>query len=138
MRELELITGGEQSGTIGRTTPRRLLELAYELEKVYRPYAAGSGEELDAAWDRGEESVPVVTYGLPPDGLDTVERSARLLAETEHFCRSEDELLTLAPTPDLVAYRQWSLDEARHQFAGRPPTPWPAYAAARGLLPSTT
>jgi hypothetical protein len=46
------------------------------------------------------------------------------LAEADEFCRN-GELLTLAASPEFVAFRNWFLGEIVRQLDGDPPTPWP-------------
>jgi hypothetical protein len=53
-----------------------------------------------------------------------------MLDEADEFCRQGKHLLTLATPPDLRRYRQWFLGEFVAQIGGRPPTPWPLFAAS--------
>jgi hypothetical protein len=39
----------------------------------------------------------------------------------------------LSAPAEVLAYREWTLNEVRRQIAGEPPIPWPAFAAATGL-----
>lgn len=48
-----------------------------------------------------------------------------LLEEADDYCR-RGELLTLATSPELVAFRNWYLGQVVEQIDGRPPTPWAA------------
>jgi ElaB/YqjD/DUF883 family membrane-anchored ribosome-binding protein len=130
LREMTLISTSQTAGTAGRGVPARLLELAQELDAVYGPYVASTTEEMEAALDRGEQVLDEVVYRLPASSGAFVQRVAEVLAEVEQYCRADDHLLTLAPPPDVAAYRSWSLGEVLRQQAGEAPTPWPAYAAA--------
>lgn len=132
LRELELITTGSNAGTTHRA-PRRLLDLAQELETVYAPYIASTTSEMDAALDRGVETLAQVVHRLPPSSVQFVRHIADMLAEVEDYCRAGEHLLILAPPADIAAYREWSIGEVQRQYAGEPPTRWPVFAAARGL-----
>jgi hypothetical protein len=134
LREMELITAGAKAGMTALHAPARLVELAQELDDVYGPYVESTTEEMDAALDRGEETIAVAVYRLPVSGLDFVRHVAHILAEVEAYCQEGEHLLTLAAPPDIAAYREWSMSEVERQAAGAAPTPWPAFAAARGLV----
>ena len=134
LREMTLISTSQAAGTAGRDVPARLLELAQELDAVYGPYVASTTEEMEAALDRGEQVLDEVVYRLPSSSGAFVQRVADLLAELEEYCRADDHLLTLAPPPDVAAYRSWSIGEVLRQQAGEAPTPWPTYAEAHGVV----
>ena len=133
LREMALIQVGQATGTTDRPVPARLLELAHELDTAYGPYIASSTDQMEDALDRGEEVLDEVVYQLPGSAAAFVQRIADLLAEVDDFCRSDAHLLTLTPSPDVVAYRRWSISEVLRQPAGATPQPWPDYAAANGL-----
>ncbi|HEX8497926.1 MAG TPA: hypothetical protein VF661_12090 [Actinomycetales bacterium] len=128
LREMALVRGGP-APTAGHGPPARLLELADELDRVYGPYVAASDEEMDAAAERGDAAYDVA-HQLPVQAVPFVEHVRDLLEEVEHWCRSDGYLLTLAPPPDVAAYRDWSMQEVVRQGAGEPPVPWPDYARA--------
>jgi hypothetical protein len=133
LREMALIQLGQASGTTDRQVPARLQELARELDTAYGPYIASSTDQMEDALDRGEESLDEVVYRLPRSAAAFVQRIADLLAEVETYCESDAHLLTLAPPPDVAAYRQWSIEEVLRQHDGAAPRPWPTFAAAQGL-----
>lgn len=133
LREMTLIRTGRAGQTAHGGVPDRLLELADELDTFYGPYIASSSQEMDAALDRGEGSFAEVVYRLPAQSAQFVQHIADLLAEVEHYCRAEEYLLTLAPPPDIAAYRQWSIGEVLRQAGGEQPEPWPVFAAAHRL-----
>jgi hypothetical protein len=56
-----------------------------------------------------------------------------ILREVDDYLREGQELLTLAPAADVVAYREWVTSQVLGQAAGEAPTPWPVFAARRGL-----
>jgi hypothetical protein len=133
LREMELISLGHAAGTSQHELPHRLVELAQELERVYGPYVAANTDEMDAALDRGEETLAELTYHLPTRSVSFMDHVEAVLREVDEYCRAGEELLTLAPSADVSAYREWVSGEVRRQYAGEPPTPWPVFAARRSL-----
>lgn len=129
LREMALLQVGHATGTTDHPVPARLLELAHELDTAYGPYLASSTEQIEDALDRGEDTLAEVVYRLPRPAAAFVERIADLLSEVEAWCRSDAHLLTLAPPPDVAAYRTWSIEEVLRQHAGAPPRSWRTYAA---------
>ena len=132
LREMALIQVGESTGTTDRQVPARLLQLAHELDVSYGPFVASSTDQMEDALDRGEETLDEVVYRLPRSAAAFVRRIEDLLAEVDTWCESDAHLLTLAPPPDVAAYRRWSVQEVLRQHAGGAPLPWPAYLAAHG------
>jgi hypothetical protein len=133
IREMELIGIGHAAGTTEHALPERLLDLAEELTRVFTPYVTGVFDTMDQALERGETVLPEVVYRLPAGSVTYVRHVEEILHEVDEYCRAGTELLTLAPSPDIVAYRDWTSGEVERQFAGEPPTSWPQFAAARGL-----
>src|SRR4051794_16084109 len=133
LREMELISLGHAAGTTQHELPQRLLELAQELERVYGPYVGANTDEMDAALDRGEATLAKVTYHLPQRSVSFMDHVESILREVDDYCRDGQELLTLAPPADVAAYRDWVSGEVRRQYAREAPTPWPVFAASRGL-----
>src|SRR4051794_11167577 len=133
LREMELISLGHAAGTTQHELPHRLLELAQELERVYGPYVGANTDEMDAALDRGEDTLAKVTYHLPRRSVSFMDHVEGILREVDDYCRDGQELLTPAPPADVAAYREWVSNEVRRQYAGEPPTAWPVFATHRGL-----
>lgn len=133
LREMELIAVGAANGMSTHAAPARLLQLAAEMEAIYAPYVSTTSAEIEAALDRGEQSIPEVSYRVPPATVAFIERIRAVLAEVEEYCNDGGPLLAVAPDADIVAYREWSMQEVRRQYDGHPPTPWPVFAAERGL-----
>lgn len=133
LREMALVLVGEEEGSTAHPVPRRLVELAGELDTVYGPYVEARDRELDDALERGDEVVEEVVYALPAGSVEMVRHVRDVLAEVDAYSRDDAWLLTLAPDEAVAAFREWSVDEVLRQHAGQPPTPWPAFAAARGL-----
>ena len=124
-REFALIRSSDASES--SSVPARLLALLDELDQRFGSFSVGGSSEIEAAVSRGDESVDV-TYRVPRETGEAVIRLAELLNRADEFCRQGD-LLTVAPPPDAVAFRNWFLREFAVQIAGAPPTPWPEYKA---------
>jgi anti-sigma regulatory factor (Ser/Thr protein kinase) len=88
----------------------------------------------DFRWQMGGEPLrEALVAGLPrldidvKASADSGARFARLIELYEladAFCRNE-RLLTLARTPELVAFETWMFGEFVRQSAGKEPHPWP-------------
>jgi hypothetical protein len=133
LREMELISLGRAAGTTQHELPQRLMELSAELERVYAPYVGANTDDLDAALDRGDDTMAEVVYHLPRHSVALVKHVDAILREVDDYLREGQELLTLAPAADVVAYREWVTSQVLGQAAGEAPTPWPVFAARRGL-----
>lgn len=124
-REFALIVGSEPSP--GTEVPARLLTLIDELNERYGSFGASNLAAIEAAHERGDEVVDLV-YVVPPEMRDVCRHFGALLADADDYCRSGD-LLTLAPPPEAVTFRNWFLGEFVAQIDGSDPTPWPEYRA---------
>jgi anti-sigma regulatory factor (Ser/Thr protein kinase) len=80
-------------------------------------------EKLDAAIASGRDSVDLV-YDVPATVPATMARLHRVLLDADAFCR-ENQLLTAAPTRQLLDLRDWYLGEFERQGRGEQPRPWP-------------
>jgi hypothetical protein len=125
-REFRLILAREQSP--GHTVPARLLELIDELDGRFSNFTAGTQQELDDAVAAGAESIDLL-FRVPVEVKAACQRLLELLAEADTYCRHGD-LLTLAPPPEAVRFRDWYLEEFVSQVDGNPPVPWPEVAKA--------
>src|SRR5437764_9290361 len=122
MRESRLIAEQmRQEGTHG--LPRRLIELVSALEGRYSTFTEAQEEALERAITDGDDTIDL-TYELPAHVGSGVVELGTVLAEVDQMCLDGQHLLTLATPPDLVAYREWFLDEFTRQIAGEPPTAW--------------
>jgi hypothetical protein len=122
-REFALILSRDASP--GHTVPGRLLALVEELGERYSGFSLGPQAELDAAVAADAESVDLV-YHLPRDVRDACVHFGDLLREADEYCR-EGELLTLAPPPMAIDFRDWFLEEFVNQIDGRAPMSWDEY-----------
>ena len=61
---------------------------------------------------------------LGASSADQLRRLNALLAEAGLVC-SSGTMLSLAPGPDLVVFRDWCADELQRQWHGSPPSPCP-------------
>jgi hypothetical protein len=107
--------------------PARLAALVAELDGQYSGFTAIPQGELDAALARDDETVDLV-YQLPKAVGPACRHFADLLREADEFCRV-GELLTVVPSSDAIAFRDWFLEEFVRQADGEPPMSWPEYVA---------
>jgi hypothetical protein len=103
--------------------PSRLMDLVANLESQYAAETEGPRLRLEEALSRGQRSIDL-EYQVPAVAGDAVVALGAMLEEADEYCRQGEQLLTLASPPELVAYRQWYLDEFVRQIAGEPPRPW--------------
>ena len=119
-REFELI---RLASPEERSAPHRLLELIEQLQSEFGEFGAASRQQLSEAAERGAESIDL-TYHLPIEAGDAARRLGDLLDEADEYCRAGQHLLTLVTPIDVLAYRQWFLDEFSRQLDGGDPVPW--------------
>src|SRR4051794_31023473 len=114
MREFRLLAEQmRQEGTEG--LPIRLVELVTGLEGQYSTFTEAQEDALDQAIVSGDECIDL-TYQLPAQVGEGVHALGAILEEVDQLCRDGQYLLTLATPPELVAYRQWFLDEFIRQI----------------------
>jgi hypothetical protein len=122
VREFALISFGERSG-VNEHVPDRLLELVTELRQRHKRSTDAIRARFEEAAQAGATAVDLE---LPADeaAADITERLTDLLDAADEFCRSGD-LLTLASSPDVVAWRHWWRDQVLRQVReGADPTAW--------------
>ena len=122
VREFALISFGDRSG-VNEHVPAALLDLVSQLRKRYARNTSAIRTRFDEAAGTGETSVDIE---LPADETvaEITERLTDLLDAADDFCRSGD-LLTLASSPQVVAWRHWWRDQVLGQIReGADPTPW--------------
>ncbi len=124
-REFALIAAAEPSP--GHELPGQLVALVAELTTRFAGFTSGPQDELAAADERGDQQVDIA-YKVPRHMDEAIVRFAELLTAADDYCRHGD-LLTLAPPPEAVAFRNWYLGEFVAQSRGSDPTPWPEYRA---------
>jgi hypothetical protein len=128
LREFTLIATAQGTPQAPRhDVPRRLTALIVELAAQYGGFGEANEQRLLEAAVAGEDSVDLV-YEVPVAVVDGARHLGELLDEADEYCRSGEHLLTLATSPELVAFRRWFLAEFLRQAAGEPPMPWPDYA----------
>jgi hypothetical protein len=130
-REFALIVGSDP--TPGHEVPSRLLTLIDELNERFAGFTASPEAEVAAAIARGDTEVDV-TYHVPREVDEAAARFTELLTAADEYCRQGD-LLTLAPPPEAVIFRNWFLGEFVAQVRGSDPTPWPEYRARASFTP---
>ncbi|WP_298461309.1 hypothetical protein [uncultured Cellulomonas sp.] len=106
-----------------RSVPQRLLDVADELGTTYGSFTAGPTAEMDAALDRGVETMDL-TYEVPAHARAFIHQVVEVLKDAEEFCRAGKYLLTLAAPPDVAAYRSWIFGKFDRQIVGGSPISW--------------
>ena len=95
-------------------------ELTLQVEQERRQ--ASGIEVLERAMVEGADRVDL-EYVVPASAAETMSRLGELFRQVDVFCR-EQLLLTLAPTPQMLALRVWYLGEFGRQARGEEPLPW--------------
>lgn len=122
-RELEIMRGSESPDSV----PNRLMTLIEGLDARFGDAADPAWSELRAAADRGEKTMDL-TIRVPGPASSAASQLGSMLKEVDEYCRAGDHLMTLATPPELVAFREWFLDEFIRQIEGRgEPMPWQEY-----------
>jgi hypothetical protein len=106
----------------GHEVPVRLLSLVERLNERFSSFTASPEAELQAAIERGDESIDL-TYHVPRAVREAATELSELLAAADDYCRRGD-LLTIAPSDEAVLFRNWYLEEFVGQIDGAAPVPW--------------
>jgi len=121
-REFALISFGARSG-VNERVPTRLLELVTDLRGRYRGSADAIGSRIEDAAAAGRERVDI-EFPADETAVKLTEDITELLDAADEFCRSGD-LLTLASSPQVVAWRHWWRDQVvRQAREDADPEPW--------------
>ncbi|MCU1678054.1 MAG: hypothetical protein JWM93_2812 [Frankiales bacterium] len=120
-REFQLIV--EQDHQHAGSVPDRLLQLSTMLSSRYAGFTAEQERRIEAGIAAGEVQLDTVTFTVPADVGTAARQFGDILDEADEYCRT-GQLLTLAPSPEVAAYRRWYLDNFIVQCAGAPPQPW--------------
>ena len=126
LRELSLMSL-EREGE-PHPVPARLLAFGDDLRRRYGTMTGSASEQLDTAAEAGIETLDV-EYDVPGEAASVAEGYIELLDQVDAYCR-EGDLLTLEPSPDILAFRTWFLGEFARQLRGEPPLPWSEARAA--------
>ena len=120
-REFQLVLG--QEAVHPGSVPARLLELSTALSGRYVGFTEAQEQQIEEGIAAGDERLDELVFRVPRDVQQAVDQLTTILDQADQWCR-EDQLLVLATPPDLVAYRNWYLQEFTRQAAGQAPTPW--------------
>jgi hypothetical protein len=126
VRELTLIHLSEDSTK--QELPARLLEMVERHRAEFSTLAFRRRTEIAEEIQRGATHVDL-EIDVPSGAGPAAAELQAILAEADEFCR-RGELLTLAPPPDFVEFRDWFLGEIVRQLGGCNPAPWQDGAAA--------
>jgi hypothetical protein len=99
---------------------RSLLRIASALRRSEQ--ALGPEAELEAAEARGDVEIDI-DLALPAGTASDIIEFQRVLDAAEELC-GEGHMLTIAPAPDISAFRRWYLGEIVRQLGNAEPTPW--------------
>ena len=132
LREFTLISSdaSEHGAESGQHVPARLLELVDVLTQQFGGMNTAAEDRLEAAIATGQRVVHDHVLEVPPAAGPAAQALGAMIDEAEEYCRRGQHLLTLAASPELVAYRRWYLEQVVDQLEGKPPVPWPQYDAA--------
>jgi hypothetical protein len=121
MREFRLLALGEIEGA---HVPARLAELTHTLGVRYASAANRPDAAVDAALDRGDDTVDL-TYELPADPALTAGllELDRLMTAADEFCRDQ-QLLAVERSPAMIEFTRFYLDGFVSQLAGGDPVRW--------------
>lgn len=108
--------------------PTRMLELGRRIRGDFEPFARGPRAALAAAVQAGTPEIDL-EYRVPAAAAAAGRAVNDMLDEVDEFCE-RGGMLTLAPAPEVLAYRRWFFGQFAVQIGGDPPTPWPAWATA--------
>lgn len=113
----------EQAREHADAVPSRLLHLSALLSQRYDGFTSAQEEQIDDGVEAGDLQLDELVFELPAHAGEAAAELGRVLDEADEFCR-DGQLLMLATPPDLVAYRQWYLENFIAQCAGGQPIPW--------------
>jgi len=106
--------------------PARMLDLGRRVRSQFEPFARGPQQTLEAAIGAGTPAIDLV-YRVPAQAAAVGRAANAMLDEVDEFC-AQGGMLTLAPAPEVLAYRRWFFGEFEAQIEGSAPTPWPVWA----------
>lgn len=127
LREFTLIATDTASD--GEHAPARLLQLVDVITRQFGGMNTAAEDRLEDAISSGRPVIDDHVLEVPPEAGPAAQALGAMIDEAEEYCRQGQHLLTLAAPPELVAYRHWYLQQVIDQLAGKPPVPWPQYAA---------
>ena len=120
-REFQLILG--QEALHPGSVPHRLLDVSNALSGRYSGFTEEQERQIEEGIASGAELLDELVFRVPSSVGEAAVQLAAVLDEADEWCRT-GKMLVLATPPDLVAYRNWYLDEFRRQAAGEAPRPW--------------
>ena len=131
VREFTFIVEAESDPT---DIPVRLLTLARQLRDRFYGLNATLEVQVEAAVARGDATIDLEVR-LARYGREAALALSALFDEADAFCRRGD-LLTLAESSEVHAFRTWYIEEVVRQLDGGPPTSWTAWQARRATTRS--
>lgn len=120
-REFRLVV--EQGHDQADAVPTRLLELSTLMSQRYAGFTEEQDDLVEQGIEDGRERLPELRFDVPRHAGQAAVQLGALYDEADQWCRT-GALLTLATSPEIVAYRRWYIDAFRHQCDGAQPVPW--------------
>lgn len=117
LREFEVI-----ASHVDDATPREVLSFVAATTEDFGRFSEPGSEKMRQAFDRGEKSIDI-ELSLPVEAAPAARGLWQTILRANDFCRSGD-LLTLEPSPRVLDFIRWYLDEIGGQLEGKASTPW--------------
>jgi hypothetical protein len=111
LHELEIINANE---TTRAAQSSKLADLMREVLDQYAEQRAAAWSQAQQAAEQKSERIDLELV-VPVEAAASAERLASLLDEVDELCR-QGALLTLPPSPEMVAFRRWALSEIKGQL----------------------
>ena len=127
LHELRVVRSGQQSGSA--PVPEELADLIDSIIDSYAGQRQASHDQAEKALAQGRDTVDI-ELDLPPEAAEAAPALLGLLDQADELCRQQ-KLLTLAPPPEVVAFRRWANDELIRQLQGGEPEPCPVRPTAQ-------
>jgi hypothetical protein len=119
LRECALLS---HAGT-SSSAPDRLVELAQDVTSAFSGELAIVDQQRNEALARGDATMDL-RYPAIPGTRPIIERYRDIMDELDDYAATGTALLTQATPPELVALRNWTVEEFIGQLDGRAPRPW--------------
>jgi anti-anti-sigma factor len=127
-REMDLLRASEPADSV----PHRLMSLVEDFDARFGELSDRSWDDFLAAAEDGGETADL-TIAIPAPAVAAARAMGAMMAEVDEFCRAGDHLMTLATPPELVALREWVLEELTRQIdQGGEPLPWANHVSRAG------
>jgi hypothetical protein len=117
LREFEVI-----ASQVDDATPGEVLSFVAATTENFGRFSEPASEMMQQAFDLGQETTDI-ELRLPAEAAPAARELWQMTLRAREFCQS-GVLLTLEPSPEVLDFIRWYLDEIGGQLEGKPPTPW--------------